>query len=605
MKKVLIAIVSGILVVFLGGVVLYHGRILPNVSIGGISVGSTTIPEARRLVSDRVQLLQRDGIRLSLDRPDSILLTDIEATIDIDASVARSYAVGRSANLVQSVVDGVAALTGGRRVMPVVQFSEDLLNGEIDDLILKHAKPKKDIRFIVERREELALAWDTVVGQTIIPEDVRQGVRTALTMLDMTPISIKSIEDRPLADRATAPEALDRARRMVSAPITLKAPEQSFVIEPSQMLSWITSEYHGPLLVAGLDRVVVGQDIATIAESVNVTAQEPKLVLDGNRVKEFIAPQSGVILNQQKAIDDLVAILEHRREEGVVNEEPLVLDVAVSKPVGGDEAMGIRGIRERIGIATTTLTGSPPNRIANIKNGVKFLTGMLIEPGAEFSTISTLGKIDNTTGYLPELVIKENRTVPEYGGGLCQVSTTLFRAVMNVGLPITQRQNHSYRVPYYERDGEGHMIGPGLDATIYSPSPDFRFKNDTGNTILVRGYVHGDKVTFELYGTNDGRTSSIDGPHLLSTVAAGDPINIETDTLPKGQVKQVEKAHAGGSATATYTVTYIDGTINKQVFNSVYRRWPAQFLVGTKEEGVPLTPSNGVESAQPVTPPVR
>jgi vancomycin resistance protein YoaR len=238
------------------------------------------------------------------------------------------------------------------------------------------------------------------------------------------------------------------------------------------------------------------------------------------------------------------------------------------------------GIQELIGRATTPFTGSPRNRVSNIKNGVRFLSGITIQPGEEFSTLGTLGTIDNTTGYLPELVIKGDRTVPEFGGGLCQVSTTLFRTALDAGLPITARRNHSFRVGYYEKDGNGNYIGPGLDATIYEPNLDLKFRNDTGNSILIVGYVQGTKVTFEMYGTQDGRTSEIDGPYTLTETSAGEPVYIDTDELPVGEVKQVEWPHPGGSAVATYTITYPDGTQESQEFKSWYRRWPAKFLVG-------------------------
>ena len=179
------------------------------------------------------------------------------------------------------------------------------------------------------------------------------------------------------------------------------------------------------------------------------------------------------------------------------------------------------GLKELIGTATTSYAGSPSNRRYNIANGTKYLAGKLFKPGEEFSVVKSLGAVDATTGYLPELVIKENRTTPEYGGGLCQVSTTLFRAALNAGLKITERKNHSYRVSYYERE-----VGPGLDATIYLPSPDLKFLNDTPGWILIQGTVNNAKseVTFELYGTNDGRRSVVGKPVVYDITNPPDPI---------------------------------------------------------------------------------
>ena len=323
--------------------------------------------------------------------------------------------------------------------------------------------------------------------------------------------------------------------------------------------------------------------------------------MKNGKVVSFVAPKSGKRLNQEQTVRAIIAALESRRASlPTTDDTVLTLDVVTEKPPVSNTSAAELGIVELIGSASTRFTGSPKNRVSNIKNGVKFLSGILIPPGTEFSTIQALGTIDNTTGYLPELVIKENRTIPEYGGGLCQVSTTLFRATMNAGLPITARRNHSYRVSYYEVDGDGNHIGPGLDATIYNPNPDFKFVNDTGAHILIQGHVEGDKITFDFYGTKDGRRSEIDGPRTLSTWGAGEPIYVETDTLPPGEKKQIEKAHAGGTAIATYRIIYADGTVKEEEYRSHYKNWPAQYLVGVDPSKPPETP--GTEPAPSETP---
>jgi len=206
----------------------------------------------------------------------------------------------------------------------------------------------------------------------------------------------------------------------------------------------------------------------------------------------------------------------------------------------------------------------------------------LIKPGEEFSTVKALGAVDGSTGYLPELVIKENKTIPEFGGGLCQVSTTLFRTVMNAGLPITERLNHSYRVVYYERG-----VGPGLDATVYLPKPDFRFKNDTPGWILIQGEVKGTNITFEMYGTKDGREATIDGPHTLSTTAPPPTVYESNPALAPGEQKEVGHAHPGASTVATHTVKRGDEVINQQTFTSKYKAIAAIIQEGPKPDAAP------------------
>lgn len=152
----------------------------------------------------------------------------------------------------------------------------------------------------------------------------------------------------------------------------------------------------------------------------------------------------------------------------------------------------------------TNFAGSPKNRIHNIKVGTARFNGLVIMPGEEFSFNTYLGDVDAENGYLPELVIKENVTTPEFGGGICQVSTTAFRAAMQAGLDVTYRRNHSYPVSYYG--------APGFDATVYQPAPDFRFKNDMPTPVLLKTSVVGTKVRFEVWGTKDGRVVKINGP---------------------------------------------------------------------------------------------
>ncbi|MEO6077452.1 MAG: VanW family protein [Candidatus Andersenbacteria bacterium] len=155
---------------------------------------------------------------------------------------------------------------------------------------------------------------------------------------------------------------------------------------------------------------------------------------------------------------------------------------------------------------TTSFAGSPSNRVHNIVVGTEKFNGVVVMPGETFSFNNYLGAVDAENGYLPELVIKENVTTPEYGGGICQISTTAFRAAMYAGLQVTDRHNHSYPVSYYG--------SPGFDATVYEPNPDFKFKNDMKTPVLLTTSVIGTKVNFQVRGTNDGRKVTINGPFV-------------------------------------------------------------------------------------------
>lgn len=165
------------------------------------------------------------------------------------------------------------------------------------------------------------------------------------------------------------------------------------------------------------------------------------------------------------------------------------------------------GIKELIGSGTSNFKGSPKNRVYNINRALKQFQSVIIAPGAEFSFVEHLGEVDGENGYLPELVIRNNKTEPEFGGGICQVSSTVFRAAIYSGLKITERRNHSYAVQYYKPYG--------MDATIYIPKPDFKFQNNTKHSIMMQSVIEGDNLTFRFFGTKDGRETTVDGPHIL------------------------------------------------------------------------------------------
>jgi vancomycin resistance protein YoaR len=233
------------------------------------------------------------------------------------------------------------------------------------------------------------------------------------------------------------------------------------------------------------------------------------------------------------------------------------------------------GIKNIIGTGKSNFAGSPKNRRHNISVGAGTLNGLLIKPDEEFSLNQALGKIDKETGYLPELVIKDNKTIPEYGGGLCQIGTTMFRTALATGLPITMRRNHSYRVVYYEP--------AGTDAAIYNPWPDLKFINDTGHYILIQSRIEGDNLYFDMWGSNDGRIVDKTEPIIYNIITPGPTKMVETLDLPAGEKKCTEKPHNGADTYFDYKVTYANGEIKEKRFSSHYVPWREVCLIGVEK----------------------
>ncbi len=279
--------------------------------------------------------------------------------------------------------------------------------------------------------------------------------------------------------------------------------------------------------------------VSQLALTLDNQTQEPVFELQNGRVINFTPAQSGKEVDAyQTSLNALQAL-----ETGATS---LALVVYQTQPQTSLSQTNSLGVNELIGEGVSNFKGSPKNRIWNIKVGVEKMKGLIVPPGATFSFDDSLGPVDGEHGFLPELVIKKDNTVPEFGGGLCQVSTTTFRAAMAAGLPITARRNHAYAVSYYSPQG--------TDATIYPGSADLKFVNDTPGVILIWPYIKPDNKTlvFDFYGTNDGRQVTLEKPAVY-------------DRQPDGSMK------------ATWTrLVAKDGVTRTDVFNSVYQS-PALF----------------------------
>ncbi len=594
-KKGLVLVISGVIFLILIGlgfeVYAQHAPyIRGSVTIGTTQVGGLDLSKASALLAQSMPTPKAAAVDLIIEKNAYPIPTDdIDLNYDTQAALQQAWQLGRSYNPLSRYSFLIGSWFQPKQIALQPSFSPDKLRDSIAAIAQTVDEPGKDIRLHAVDGG-LTLLTDTKTGFIVDQAAAYEAVAQALDSNAPRTKELQLAVVEPTVQLSAAQKAQDKISRAIQQPIVLTHEWSTFTIQPAQLAEWVTSTSHGAELDAHFDAQLIAAYITTIAHELNAEPQAPKITVVNDKVTEFIAPRAGKTLDQTKTIETILTVLNDREaHDGEIAKATVDLPVTTVHADATDQSAAELGITELIGTATTPFTGSPKNRISNIKNGAKFLSGILIKPGEEFSTLKTLGTVDNTTGYLPELVIKGDRTTPEYGGGLCQVSTTLFRAVMNTGLPITQRQNHSYRVTYYEKDGEGNRIGPGLDATIYQPAPDFRFLNDTKTSILLQAYAVGDKLTFDIYGTKDGRTSMIDGPHTLSTSPAGDPIYIETDELKPGEQKRVEIAHPGGSAIATYTITYPDGTTKENVFRSFYRPWPERFLVG-RDPNNPIGP---------------
>jgi vancomycin resistance protein YoaR len=216
----------------------------------------------------------------------------------------------------------------------------------------------------------------------------------------------------------------------------------------------------------------------------------------------------------------------------------------------------------------------------NIEKGAGIVNRILVAPNETFSFVKNLGEVSLEAGFKKAYIIRQGKTELDVGGGICQVSTTLFRAMLNAGVNITERRNHAYRVSYYEEDSK-----PGFDATVFIPSPDLKFINDTGHYVLIQNIfdLPNRTLTYEIYGTSDGRKSEISNYRQWDSAPPPPDVYIDDPTLPMGKVVQDEKRIPGLKTAFDWTVTDKDGTvIHKKTFQSNFTPWAAVYRRGTK-----------------------
>lgn len=256
----------------------------------------------------------------------------------------------------------------------------------------------------------------------------------------------------------------------------------------------------------------------------------------------------------------------------------LVINEAQPKIPGAATGQEL-GITELIASETSYFYGSSQERIQNIKAAAERFHGVMIAPGEIFSMGAAMGDVSLENGFAEALIIFGGRTIKGVGGGVCQVSTTLFRTVFNAGFPVVERYSHAYRVSYYEMTASG-AVDPdlaGLDATVYFPLVDFKFKNDSPYWILMETYVNesGRSLTWKMYSTSTGRTVSWNTTGPVNIVPAPPPLLEENPELKKNEMKQVDYAANGADVTVTRTVSQDGAVLFQDQFVTHYEPWQA------------------------------
>lgn len=601
----LVVLVTGAGAAAYGFETAYRNRMFPGVSVAGLRLDGLSREQARERLSDHVERSLQPGFRFRFGAD----VFDISATLvgvndpdvsqdliryDVEAAVDAAYRMGRGAGFVGDAFTRLSLLIRRANLALSPDVNKSLLQKLLEDEVAERSSLPEDARLEVGIATGTASGMDLVVQVIAEREgrtgDVSRALSTLLAQAERLNFQQITIQTTTIIPRLTKRDIEPLKDRV---PAFLARASHVFLLEgkrypvtTSTVAGWVSASPTASGAELSLDPDRLSKGLAPLVKNFLIEPKNGTLKINAEgKMTEFTAPAEGIVVDGVKTGAEAMAAWERRAPTSTLSLK------TITPSITGEDAERL-GITDLLGVGRSNFSGSPSNRRKNIALGKSRMNGVLIPPNGVFSQLNTLGEIDGANGWLPELVIKGNKTTPEFGGGLCQVGTTSFRAALAAGMPIVERRNHSYRVRYYEP--------AGTDATIYDPAPDFRFKNDTTGHLLITSQIQGDNLMFFVWGTDDGRVTSSTKPRIYNIVAAPPIKLIPTTDLPIGQKKCTESAHAGASASFDYHVKYADGTYKKETFTSYYKPWGAVCLIGSTPEEVAAAAVPATD--QPLTP---
>ncbi|XOU94258.1 MAG: VanW family protein [Candidatus Kerfeldbacteria bacterium] len=555
----------------------YQEKVYPGTTVAGINAGGFTYEQLREKLEVATNDVRDQGLNFIYDGQQFTIKSSVGDLANPELSTELfSYDIEKTItelikiNNRRSEAEKIYYWLTGWEVTPIITIDQEKLVEVLSEELSQYEQPAVEAALRISEDYELTISSEKG-GQAFNYEKIITEVYGSLMNLLEAPVVVILENDQPEITKTDAEAALGLVNQALSStPYTLVYDEMSWEVDKALLREWLQFAIADGEVSIGLHKEKLTEYLEAVANEIDVEVKEAKFQMENGKVLEFQPSQNGRVMQ----VDDSAELFNQKiRQIGVSQIDLIVLE---EEPSTKTSELNDMGIVELIGEGRSNFSGSPANRRHNIAIGADSVNGTLIAPGETFSLVKTLGNIDKAGGYLPELVIKGNQTIPEYGGGLCQVGTTTFRSVLNAGLNITERKNHSYRVSYYEP--------AGTDATIYDPAPDFKFVNDTENHVLFNTEIDGSELIFRIYGTKDGRKVEQTYPRIYNIVKPGPTKLIETTDLAPGVKKCTESAHAGADAEFTHSITYASGETKVDVYRSHYKPWQAVCLIGVEEK---------------------
>lgn len=598
--QILTALLGGFFLFFLSLILIiilfqiwFAGRIYPGVSVAGIDLGGLRQSDAiQKLLLEANYPL--DGHVLLRDGEASWLVTpiDIGLFLDTETTTQAAYAIGRSGGG-QRLVEQFNALYYGHD-LPLAL----VLDQRIAFQTLENLRPHTDTPVI---EASLQLNGTEVVvtsGQNGRALNIGESMKTIqsqiMTLQDgVVDLSVDALPAIIVDVTAQA----ELARLILSQPLVLSMPEGQtdahgpWQFNPAELAAMLNLERVstdvGEEYQVTIETQAIRSFLTELAPSLAISSENARFIFnDDTHLLEVIQP---AVIGQSLNIENSITTIQQQLVEG---DHEIILDLTTSPPEITDNVLGQDiGITELLHAETSYFYGSDTSRIQNITAAASRFHGVLIAPGETYSMASELGDISLENGYAEAWIIYGDQTIKGVGGGVCQVSTTLFRAAFFAGFPIVERYPHAYRVSYYEKVA-GNRIDPrlaGLDATVYVPVVDFKFSNDSPHWLLMETYVNPtySSITWKFYSTNDERSVEWETTSPVDIVPELEPVYRENAEFEKGKIKQVDWGVDGAKVTVNRTVHKGDAVYLQDTFYTQYQPWGDVFEYGPGTDGMP------------------
>ncbi|MBT4350449.1 MAG: hypothetical protein HOJ29_03095 [Candidatus Magasanikbacteria bacterium] len=595
---VLIVIVAGTATGVLAYERSYQDRVYPGVHLGNVPIGGLDEEGLRLFLFDIQDKLLNDGIRFTFDEElDELILyptafdgDTIEfVELDVEKEVDALLHYGKRGNIFSRAIKTLKSrfAKGSVSLKHITVYEDaitDTLKDYVKDVDTKATNAGVDIESvdplvytITSSTPGVEFKYDNIVDEIYRSWGELQTPEITIEK-EVTEPEVLESDVEKIADRLGVVLEHNGITLTYTDPHTKR--DSAWSLPSNVIYDWLEvqkQEENGAGFGINKEEIIAYLE-GEVEEIVNIEAKDAKFEVQDGKVTSFQGSRPGIQLKKEETYDNINNAMLQRtwHDEGIVTSIEVKTEVTEPQVKTGD--VNDVGITEVLGTGYSAFKGSPPNRISNIRNAVIKLNGLLVEPGEEFSTVVSTKPFTIAGGYLPEKVIIGDKIEDALGGGLCQISTTIFRAVMNSGLEITERRNHRFAVHYYNIKGK-----PGVDATIFDSHPDFRFVNDTNHAILIQAELneYTEELFFTFWGTSDGRKGSFTDPVVNRWIPHGPTQYVETDELPPGTTK-CQGAYTGADTSFVYSIERPNGEDDEEIYFSHYRPLANICLVGVE-----------------------